>query len=147
MLKEKRQQKLMKERTHYVVDTVFPFVTAFTYRSFGFVERCELTRMKCFHSEMCNEALFNHESGFQVKDEVVRLRTEISQFKIGEKMCATHCSFDLLTLRFHFLNSLLGDLERIVSLPSTSAARFEHFSVLIKQTYNMKSWRLLTRLQ
>lgn len=76
------------------------------------------------------------------------LRSEITELKrVFEGEFASQCVSSLYTLKFHLLNHFLDDLERFESLSFTDAAPFEHFEVLLKQSYRMTSPRMSTRLE
>lgn len=85
------------EEKYYGVDTVFPFAAAFIDRSLSFVERSDKNRMDVLYTKMVNIEDFDHKAETWVDGELVRLRSEIQNFKcVVEKKFAPHCSSGLL---------------------------------------------------
>lgn len=138
---------MTERKNYYAVDTVLPFVAAFIDERLGFVERCGLTQMHVFYTEIMIKVLFGQKSGAWVEDELARLRAKIRKLKsVVEKIFSPHCSSRLFTLRFHLLEHAVHYLGRFGSLSFIDARPFKHFNVLIKKFYRMKSGRLSTRM-
>lgn len=138
---------MLEGKDYYAVDMVFPFVAAFIDRSLGFEEKCELTRMNVLYIEIINKVLVDHRDRRWREGELLRLRGEIREFKsVVEGAFASHCPSGLYTLKYHLLDHLVEDLERFGSISFMDAGPFEHFNVVIKQSYRMTSRRLTTRM-
>lgn len=98
----------MKEGGNYcAADTVVPFVVAFTERSFGSSESCNLTRMNVLSSETVRKLVSDQRGRVWVEGNLVRLRSLIWKLKsVVKKTFGLHCSSDLFTLELHLLTVL-----------------------------------------
>lgn len=125
----------MEKRNYHDVDTVLLFVASFIYRSPGFVEKGDFTRMNVVYSKRISKLLFDKIGEVWTAGELARFWSEISKIKtVAERTFRPHRSSGLLTLRFHLLDHVGDGLERFGSLSFTDAAPAEHFNVLIKQS-------------
>lgn len=83
----------MECRVYYAADRVFLFVAALIDRSHGSVEICGFTRMSFLCPERVSGVLFDQKGGTGVAGELVRMRSEIGEFKnVVEMRFALHYS-------------------------------------------------------
>lgn len=100
---------MMERKNSYAADRVLPFVASFINGSLGFVERCNLTRINLFYTEMINTLLFDHNGVSWTAGELASLQSEISRFKtVVETRFALYCLSGLFTLKFHLVDPFLG---------------------------------------
>lgn len=110
---------------------MFPVVAAFTDINFGFVERCSLTQMTVLYNAIVNKMLFDPREDAWVHDELGRLQSKNLKFNcIVDKKVVLHCSSRLFTLKLHFADHFVDDLERFRNLSTMNAGPFERFTVL-----------------
>lgn len=129
------------------MDIVFSFTASHAENSCGFEEQCKRPGMVVQYSSIFGKVLVDFRDESWVDGKLVALRFGFGEF-LGtfERLLALPCPFGSHTLEFHVLDRLVEDLERFESIPTTDARPFEHFSVLIKQSYGTTSRRLSTQL-
>lgn len=89
------QQGVMERRMDYASDTAFSFVPAFTDKSFGFAESCNLTRINSLYTETDEKVRLDQRDGWWVKSEVVTLRQENWKLRSAVKKASVlQCSSD-----------------------------------------------------
>lgn len=131
-----------ERRNYYALGTVFPFVAKCADRSFGFVNRCDLTRVSMLYAETVNKMLLDYSGSAWVEDESWRLWLVDWKLKSTvEKVFGRYCSSGLFTLRVRLLNQLVDRLTRFRSLSFTDAGPFRHSSTVIKKYYSMTFWQ------
>lgn len=101
-----------------------------------FLERCNLTPTIVLSTEVANQMLLIREAeggwSRSWRDCSRRFGSDVP------KIFATHCSSEMSTLKCHFLDHLVSDLEILGSLSLMDEERFEHFNVLIKNSYRKR---------
>lgn len=70
LLTEDRLREMMKGRIYYAVETVFLYVATFIDRSFGSLERGDLTWMILFYAKMFDELHCNHSGAAWTAEEL-----------------------------------------------------------------------------
>lgn len=137
----------MERKYCYAVETVFPLFSAFSEKSRGIAGREDCTRIRMLYIDRANRVLIDYRGGTWVEDKLVGLRSETRESRsVVKETSAPHCLLGWLTLKLHLLDPSVDDLERFESLSSMDTGLFEHFSMLLKKSYKMKSRRLPTRM-
>lgn len=141
------QRGIMEGKTYNAVDTLVPFVASVIDSNSGSAERCDLTGMNLFYTDIISKLLCNHSKVVWMAVELASLQSEILKIEhVIESTVEPHCSSGLLSLKLHLLDSVLGDLERSGSSSFKGAVPLKHFSMLICQFYRMKDRLYSTRL-
>lgn len=82
------------------------------------------------------------------ENEVERLRPSIQRFKpFGKEMLGEHCETGFYTLKFHLLDHVIVDLERLGFLDVLDTSPFERFNVYIKRACRTPSQRLSSGME
>lgn len=136
-----------KNRYYYADKAGLLFVAALGDRSFVVVERCDWSRMNMLYNKMVSRFSSGNRGEAWMRIELVKLRSESWRWKsFLKKKAAPHCSPGLLTMKIHFLNHVVNNLERLESLVVMNAGPSEQFNVLMRTSYGVTSRWLFKRL-
>lgn len=126
-----RLREMMKKRSYYAFEKLFPLVAAFMGRSLDFEERYYLTIVNVLFNKKVNKVLFDHIGETWAEGKLMGLLSEFRKFKrVVETKFAPDRSSGLFTRKFYFLDRLRDSSRRFGSLLYVNGGPFEHFSVL-----------------
>lgn len=74
-------REMTKSRISYAADMRLPYDAPGIDGCLGFMERCELTRMNLFYTEVANSLLSDHSREAWTARKLASLRSEISKLK------------------------------------------------------------------
>ena len=122
------------------LDMVFPFIGAFLDRICGETDSCQVTTVFTLYSDIVMiSARRNMPEGWK-KDELESLREKIKMFKKrAVEVFKTYQSSEMGTLKFHLLDHLVDDLERVESYTVLDAGLYEYTHVFSKRAYRRTS--------
>jgi len=98
------------------------------------------------NTEIVNQLLSNNYSTGCSTRKMEELMVSIHTFKSAVwRLFGPHCENGLNTLKFHLLDHLVDELARFGTVLVLSASPYEHFNLIVKQSYASTSKRLQTR--
>lgn len=104
-------------------------------RSIRFEANCDLTRINIQNVNILKMVLADHRAVQWVEGKLSALRYEIGAFKRAvQRIFAPHCSSGLHTLKFHLLDPLVENLERLGSMSFPNTVPFENCKGQAKQS-------------
>lgn len=137
----------MTERKNYrLLEIIFPFVFGFDDTRMGFQEDSPLKHIHVLYTGTVNGLISNNYSGGWFADDVDAMRSSVWECKTNIwPLFGLHCENGLKYLKFH-LDHLVDDLNRFGSVFVLNAYSYEHFSVVMKQSYErtLKSLKIWT---
>ena len=127
------------------LDQVFPFIGALIDRLCGEVDQCPTTTVMTLYNEMVKGLRrFGMDPGYTEGD-LKKLKCKIEQFKESARLVyADFQSSGMGTLKFHALEHVISDIERIGSLDSMDAGIYESSHREVKDHYRGTSRRKAT---
>lgn len=106
---------------------MIPIGESFIDKTFGFVEKCDVTRLNALYAEMVNTLFFDGNGAARTARGQMNLWSEIWKPKTGVKgTYAPQCSSGLLTFKFHLLDHVVRKFDVFRSPSFTDAALLEH---------------------
>lgn len=123
-------------------------MSSFTDRSVGIEASLDLAEMSVQYNDVVIKMLEDLREDHSIERELLRVRYETGKFKRAvQRKFASHSTSGLYVSEFQSPVHLADGLKRLQTKLFTHAAPFQHFNVLLMQSYVVKSRRLSTRVQ
>lgn len=137
---------MLEGKDYRTLDCFFPFIFAYVDSWLGYSEEAPLTKIHVLYTDLVNRLMSDNYSNGWSDAELQDLRSTVLTFKKQVwSLFGPHCDRGLNTLKFHLLDHLVDDLQRFGTVRVLSASPYEHYNVVIKQSYSGTSKRLQTR--
>ena len=130
------------------LDQVFPFVGALIDRLCGEVEESPTTKVMTLYSDLLAQLYRRGMDPGHTESSLKNTARKIKEFKkCARALYASFQSSRMGTLKFHFLDHVVPDIERMGSLESMCASFYESAHSEVKQHYRGTSRRKNTAME
>ena len=137
---------MLEGKDYRTLDMFFPFIFGYVDSWLGYAEDAPLTKIHVMYTDLVNRLMSNNNGNGWSTGELQDLRSAVHLFKEHVwTLFGPHCDRGLNTLKFHLLDHLVDDLERFGTIHVLNASPYEHFNLIVKQSYAGTSKRLQTR--